>query len=100
MILVMASSAFASALGTVHEKAIIADSPDDLKKAHDIFEDGDQDSFIQMMRAGQVIVMAKDKAIQVDDVNAFEGWIKFHFRGRANVTFYVAIDDADVAMPQ
>jgi hypothetical protein len=89
----------ASTPGTLHEKAIIADSPEHLKQANDLFQDGDEESFIQMMRKHEVVVCARQIAIQIDDVNPLGGWIKIHMRGHGDVPMYAQLEDIDIQRP-
>jgi hypothetical protein len=85
--------------GTIHKGALIADSPEDRKKALDLIFQQDEESFVNMARDGKVIVVKDDTQAFIDDVYAFKGLVKVHFRGASDLPYYVDIKDFDMVKP-
>lgn len=84
--------------GTIHDYALIADSPEDLMKAINLVCQKDKDAFTGMCSNGRVTCL-KVEQVYVDEVNERSGVVKIHFKGAADVPAYVDISDIDI-VPQ
>ena len=95
-LMLITSAAFASLSGTLNANALVADSPEDLKKAHELIADGDEESIEEMVTEQEIGLSAKQCPIQIDDMDEWERWVRFHLQGNAGSRLFTDLDNVTV----
>jgi hypothetical protein len=91
---------FYSAQGTLRANSLTAVSSEHLNRANGFLREEDLNSLEDMINDKKAVRSSNALRIQVDDVNVWAGWIKWHPRGQMHKVSYSAIDDVELDKPR